>query len=186
MYAAPETISNEAMISRPPPPMARPMGLIKIVIIFQSSYKQGQRKYLEILCSSSFFKKIGDAPFERNTGNQFVTPVATFVGKLINLWISMGSVDNWSDHEGNRQYTEYQKNTSAPGNNTRMLKYLSTRQYYIGQLRIIAEEETTGKMTGAAALALTWNSIKKKTTVCIYCNGFHFPATISAGFMPNL
>ena len=64
---------------------------------------------------------------------QFVTPVATFVGKLINLWISMGSVDNWSDHEGNRQYTEYQKNTSAPGNNTRMLKHLSTRQYYNGQ-----------------------------------------------------
>ena len=133
MYAAPETISNEAMISRPPPPMARPMGLNKIVIIFQSSYKQGQRKYLEIFCRSSFSKRISDAPFERNTGNQFVTPVATFVGKLINLWISMGSVDNWSDHEGNRQYTEYQKNTSAPGNNTRMLKYLSTRQYYIGQ-----------------------------------------------------
>ena len=43
----------------------------------------------------------------------------------------MGSVDNWSDHEGNRQYTEYQKNTSAPGNNTRMLKYLSTRQYSV-------------------------------------------------------
>ena len=67
-----------------------------------------------------------------------------------------------------------------------MLKYLSTRQYYFGQLRIIAEEETTGKMTGAAALALTWNSIKKKTTVCIYCNGLHFLSTISAGFMPNL
>ena len=95
----------------------------------------------------------------------------------------MGSVDNWSDHEGNRQYTEYQKNTSAPGNNTCRLDNTQSRALH---WRIIAEEETTGKMTGAAALALTWNSIKKKTTVCIYCNGFHFPATISAGFMPNL
>ena len=51
-----------------------------------------------------------------------MTPVATFVGgRLINLWIRMGSVDNWTDHTVDHQYTEYQKNTSAVVDNTGFL-----------------------------------------------------------------
>ena len=102
---------------------------------------------------------------------------------LINLWIPMGSVDNWTDHTANHQYTEYQKNTSAPAPQYVPFSVYNTGDHW-GDYSM---RKPQGKWQASpATLALTWNSIKKKTTVCIYCNGLHFLSTISAGFMPNL
>ena len=137
----------------------------------------------ETLRSITFSSLLMSSNRLRNARDQFVTPVATFVGGLINLWIRMRSVDNWTDHTADHQYTEYQKNTSAPAPQYVPFSVYNTGDHW-GDYSM---RKPQGKWQASpATLALTWNSIKKKTAVCIYCNGLHFLSTISAGFMPNL